>query len=152
TSANQLRGGSIGMIGHPVILMKSRDVPGNVRRNRGDEIRSSPQLEFGIIKARDYQGDDLFPEASFMDHLHGLENVVNHSSQLPIVTVAHRLQIDLVTVGPGPKIVQHLWRGVPIRDERSAKTSGPRLLKNLYRPFRGDQRFVIARTYHGCSV
>src|SRR5688572_14511739 len=86
-----------------------------------------------------------------MDHLHGLENVVDHTAELSIVPVVHRLQIDLVTIRPRAQVIEHLRSSVAVGDECCAKTGGPCFLEDLDRPLSSDQWFVITAADH-CSA
>src|SRR5687768_18398682 len=123
--------------------MKRRHVPRDVRRHCSDEVSRAAQLVFGIIEPRDYECDDLLPEATLMDHADGVQNIVNHSTKLPVAFVVHRLQINLVAISPWTKVIEDLRRRVAVRNERCAKSFRPRFLKYFNRPLRSDQRLVV---------
>src|ERR1700730_7642793 len=94
--------------------MERRDVPGNVGRNGSNEFGRAPQLFGRVIKAWDNQRYNLFPESSLVNHFYSIENIADHAAELTIVFVVHRLQIDLVTVGPWTQIIEYLRSGVAV--------------------------------------
>src|SRR5688500_19673358 len=85
--------------------MKRRHVPRDVPRHCSDEVGRAAQLIFGIIEPRDYECDDLLPEATLMDHADGVQNIVNHSTKLPVAFVVHRLQINIVAISPWTDVI-----------------------------------------------
>jgi len=87
-----------------------------------------------------------------MDHLHGVENIVDDAAKLPVVLVAHRFQIDLVAVSPRTYKIQHLRCRVSVGDECGAKSGRLRFLENLDGPLGGNQRFVVAGAHERRSV
>src|SRR5207247_2752944 len=81
-------------------------------------------------------------------HADGIDDVLQDAAQLAIAFIVHRLQVDLVAIGPGPDVVQHFGRGVAVRDERGLQTGGPGRLEYIDRPFGGDQRLDVRRAHH----
>ena len=132
--------------------MKRRDVPRNLGRHRCDQFGCAGQLGFVVVEPGHDQGHDLEPEVPLVDQADGVDDVLEHAAQLAIPRIIHRLEIDLVAIGPRPDVVEHLGRGVAVRDEGGLETRGPRDLEHIDRPFGGDQRLVIRRAHQARAV
>src|SRR5437016_4805634 len=63
---------------------------------------------------------------------------------LPI-SIFHRLEVDLVTVGPGADVVEHLGGRVAVGNERGFQAMTLRHLEHVERPLGGDERLVVRR-------
>src|SRR2546427_2354623 len=58
----------------------------------------------------------LFPYTTlFRSH------VLQHAAQLAVAAIFHRFEVDLVTVGPGADVVEHLGGRVAVRDRKSTR-------------------------------
>src|SRR6266576_1419047 len=134
--------GVVGVL-HPVVLVEGGDMPGDARRQAAEEVGDVAQLFIAVVEARDDQGDDLQPEPHGVDHLDAVDDVLQLAAQRPVVLVAEGLEVDLVQVRPGPDVLEDLAGGVAVRDVGRRESARPRLLEDLDRPFRRDQRFVI---------
>ena len=60
---NERRDGCVVRIGHPVIFVECRHVPGDVRRNAGEKSSDVTELFAGVIEARNNQRHNFQPEA-----------------------------------------------------------------------------------------
>ena len=72
---------------------------------------------------------------------HGLER----PAQRAIVAVIKTLKIDLVGLNPGSQMIERLGGRVAVGDKGAEKSRGSGMSKDLDRPFRGDERLVVAR-------
>src|SRR2546430_13215738 len=66
---------------------------------------------------------ELEPQAALVHHPDRVEDVLQHTTELAVAFVVHRLEVDLVTVGPRPDVVEDFGRGVPVGDERDRKST-----------------------------
>src|SRR5262249_55430690 len=61
--AHEVAGASVFWVGHFIVFVKGRYMPGNVRRDAHQELRKSLKLILRVIKAWNQERDDLYPEA-----------------------------------------------------------------------------------------
>ncbi len=115
-STDQSRDRCIVRIGHPIIFVECRHVPGDVRRNAGEKSSDITELFAGIIEAWNNQSHNFQPEALLMKPLNGVQHAVEPAAEFPIVPVAKALEVHLVEVDPGAQIVDDFRRSIPIRD------------------------------------
>jgi hypothetical protein len=143
--AQEVVGGGVArdIVLHFVVAVKSRDVPGNVGRDAGEEFGEAAQFVGGIVEAGDEQRDDLKPQAHLVDAADALENGRDAAAEFVVVAIVEAFEIDFIQVEPGPHVVEHLWGSVAIGDEGGEQTCGFRLFENGDGPFAGDQRLVV---------
>src|SRR2546422_795003 len=72
-----------------------------------------------------------------------LGGVLQHATQLAVAFIVHRLEVDLVAVGPRADVVEDLGGGVAVRDERRLQPLGPGHLEDVHRPLGRDERLVV---------
>ena len=118
-------------------------MPRNIGRDGRHEARDVAQLGVGVVESRDDQRDHLEPEAQAVQTLDRLEHCAQHAAQLPVVLVVEALQIDLVEVDPGTQVVEHLGRGVAVRDVRADEAAPLGLAEDLDGPLARDQGLVV---------
>jgi hypothetical protein len=119
--ANQRRGGRIVGPLHLVVFVKCRHVPRNIARNAGQKFRHAAQSLVGIVEAGDDESHHFQPEAHLVNAADGVENGRDPAAQLAVMAGVEALQVDLVQVGPGADIFQHLRGGVAVRNEPGRK-------------------------------
>ena len=117
-------------VGHLVILVERRDVPGNVGADRGEEAGRLAQLVVAVVEARNDEGDDLQPQAALVDHADGARDVVQRAAEAAIVAVVELFEIDLVGDDPGAEIIEHFRRGVAVGDEGAGQPGRLRLAED----------------------
>ena len=143
SSTNQSRDGCVVRIGHPIVFVEGRDVPGDVRRNAGEKGGDVTELFAGIIEARDNQSHNFQPEALLIKALNAVQHAVEAAAEFPIVSVAEALEIHLVQIDPRLQIVDDFRRSVPIRDVRRLESLPARCAKDFHRPLAGNERFIV---------
>src|SRR6516162_2169204 len=99
-----LRSGVVG-VAHAVVLVERGNVPRDQRRGRRDKPGRGLKLVVRIVPARDDQRDHFQPEPPLVNHLNGLQHVLQLTTQRPIVRSVHGLEVHLVAVGPGAEVV-----------------------------------------------
>ena len=72
---------------HFVVAVKGGDVPGNVRRNAGQEFGEAAQFVGGIVEAGDQKRDDFEPETHFVHAANGVEDGADASAEFVIVAI-----------------------------------------------------------------
>ena len=127
-------------------------MPRDLRRYRRDQLGRAGQLALVVVEAGHDQCHDLEPEAALVHHADRVDDVLKHAAQLAIPLIVHRLEIDLVAIGPWPNVVEHFGRGVAVRNECGFQTGGSRGLEHIDCPFGGDQRFVVRRAHHARAL
>src|SRR5216684_9323231 len=131
-AAQELPRGRVRVLRHLIILMKGRNVPGDVAVDAGQELGDLRQLVIGIVEARHDQSHALQPDAALLETLDRIEHRLERPAEIAVVRVGETLQIDLVEIDIGSNVVEHLLRPISIRDVR-ADQSGPfRLLENFH--------------------
>src|SRR2546421_944726 len=140
----RLRRGVVG-VGHAVVLVKRGDVPGDLGAHRGDVLGGAPELRAVVVEAGHDEGHHLEPEAALVHHADRVQDVLQYAAELAVAPVIHRLEVDLVAVGPGTDVVEHFGRGVAVRDKRRLEAARVRRLEHVHGPFGGDERLVVRR-------
>ena len=130
-------------VGHAVVLVEGRDVPGNIRRHAGHETRQAIELVSRVVEARNEERHDLEPDAHTVKRANRLEDWFETSTKLAIVPVIKALEIDFVEIHPRPKVAKHARRGVTVRDKRGHQPARAGLLEDRDRPLARDQRLVV---------
>ncbi len=130
-------------VGHAVVLVEGRDVPGNVRRHAGHETRQPIDLVSRVVEARNEERHDLEPDAHAVKRANRLEDWFQTSAKLTIVPVIKALEIDFVEIHPRPKVAKHARRGVTVRDKGSHKPPRACVLEDRDRPLARNQRLVV---------
>src|SRR5207237_4841732 len=114
-------------------------------RDRGDVVGGARELRRIVVEAGYDQGDELEPQAALVHHPDRVEDVLQHTTELAVAFVVHRLEVDLVTVGPRPDVVEDFGRGVPVGDERRLEPVCAGDLEDVHRPVGGNQRPIVRR-------
>jgi len=68
------------------------------------------------------------------------------------VMIVETLEIDFVKIDPRMKIFEHLRSAVTVRNECGQKAGRASLLEDGYRPFAGDEGFVVGADDHLCAL
>src|SRR5258706_8500753 len=113
-SPDERTGGRVARIHHFVVGMEGRHMPGDLRRNGGDEPGNSPDLSFGVVVSRNQQSHDFEPESHLVKLLDRIEDMIEDPAELPVPLVVEPLQVDLVKVDPRPNIFKYLGRPIPV--------------------------------------
>src|SRR5215467_12806570 len=79
-------------VGHLVILVESRYVPGNIRRDARQKLCQLPEFIVGIIEPRNEQRNDLDPDSHFVQTADGIEDRGDSASELPIMAIVKALK------------------------------------------------------------
>ena len=143
--ADELRGSRVRRVGHLVVFVKGGDVPGNVAADGGEELRDLAQLGFTVVEAGHHQGDHLKPQPAVVDHADALSDVLQGAAQCAVALVVEALEVNLVGDNPGAQEIEHLGRGVAVRDEGAVEARFPGFAEDGHGPFGGDERLVVAR-------
>src|SRR5580704_319890 len=128
---------------HFVVAVKGGDVPGNVRRDSGQEFGKAAQLVGGIVEAGDEEGDDLEPEPHLVDTADAVEDGTDASAEFMVVAVIKAFEIDLVQIEPGAQVFENLGSAVAVGDEAGEKSGGFGFPEYGDSPFAGDERLVV---------
>ena len=87
-----------------------------------------------------------------MHHADRIEDVRQDATQLPVAFVVHRLEIDLVAIGPAADVIEDLGRGVAVGDERRLQTGRSRGFEHVDRPLGRDQRLIVRGSHHARAL
>src|SRR4029453_11541324 len=80
---------------HFVVGMERGHMPRDIDRHARDKCRQSLQLVFGIVEAWNEQRHELEPEALLMKAPDRVEDRLQASTELAIVTIVEAFEIDL---------------------------------------------------------
>ena len=150
--AKQRLGRGVVGIGHPVVLVERGDVPRNFGAHGGHVVGGATQLGVVVVEPRNHEGHELEPEPTLVHHADSVEHVLQHTAELTVAPIIHRLEVDLVAVGPRADEVQDLRGRVAVGDERGLEPLRPGRLEHLDRPFGGDERLVVRRAHQSGSL
>ena len=142
-SANKRADGCVVWLGHPVIFMERRHMPGNVGRNAGEKSSDVTELFAGVVEARNNQRHNFQPEAFLMKLLNRVQHTVEAATEFSIISVAKALQIHLIQIDPGAQIVDYFRRSIPIRDVGRLESLPPCFAEDFHGPLAGDERLVV---------
>ena len=143
--AQELFGRGIRVRRHLVILMERRDVPRNVGIDARQELGDLRQLLVRIVEAGNDERDDLDPDAALLETLDRIEHRLQSAAEVTVMGVRETFEIDFVEIDVGRDVIEHLLRSVSVGDVRADQAGLLRLLEDLHRPFRGDERLVVGR-------
>src|SRR5438874_487055 len=96
------------------------------------------------VSLRGEPSNDLKPEAHLIQAANGFEDRSDTAAELVVMAIVEALEIDFVEVNPGADVFEHLWRAIAVRDERRNQASGLGLFEDGYRPFGGDEGFIVS--------
>src|SRR6266850_980239 len=150
--AKQRADRSIIRICHLVVLMKCRDMPGDVRRYSCQKLRYIAKLLVAVVEPGNQQRHDFQPESHHIQPLNRIEDVVEHSSELAIIPILKTLEVDLVEIHPWFDVFENLRRAVAVRNIRRLQAFGARNFEDLDSPLAGDQRFVVRACHNAGAV
>ena len=149
---NEHRRRRVRRIGHPVILMKRRDVPRDIRRNARNKFGQTSQFRFAVIEAGYKQRHDFDPDARAVQPFDGVEDWREPSAQLAVMTIVEAFEIDLVRVDVRSKIFEDAWCSVAVRHKRGRESLSSRFAKDGDGPFHGDERLVVGGDDELCTL
>src|SRR5450631_130792 len=128
---------------HFVVGVKGSDVPRDVGRYPGDEIREAAKFIWGVIEAGDQQRNDLEPQSHLVNPADAVEDGTDSPAELMVVAIVEALEIHFVEIEPGPNVFEDLRCAVAVGNESGQQAGAFRLLKDCYGPFAGDQRLIV---------
>jgi hypothetical protein len=137
---------------HFVVFVERGDMPGNLRRNTGNEFGKSIEFIVGVVETGDEQSDKLEPNAHRVQSADGVENRSDAAAEFVVMAIAETLEVDLVQIDPGVQIFENLWRGVAVRDESGDKARSFCFLKDGHGPLGRDERLVIRTDENSCAL
>src|SRR5713101_1963041 len=111
-------------VGHLVVFVKRRGVPGNVWRHTCNKCCKPVQFVIRVIEAGNHERNNFQPEAHFVQAPNCVQDGLQTPAKLVIVAVIKTLQINFVEVNPGSQVLKHLGGAVPVgvRDLGTPKT------------------------------
>src|SRR6516162_3231847 len=119
-------------------------MPGQVRRNTGQELGQPQEFLVRIVKARDQQRYYFEPEPHLVNPSNAVEDGPQPAAEFMITAVIETLEIYFIKVDPRPDIFQDLGGGVTVRDKAREEVGSMSFLEDGHSPFGRNQRFVIS--------
>ncbi len=105
--------------------------------------RQTSELLVAVVESGHEQRDDLHPHAGVVQPLDRVEDRRQSSAELTVAPVVEALEIDFVEIDVRPDVLEHASCAVAVRHESGDEPGAARFLKDLHRPFGGDERFVV---------
>src|SRR6266446_5564721 len=130
-------------VGHLVVFVKRRGLPGNVWRHTCNKCCKPVQFVIRVIEAGNHERNNFQPEAHFVQAPNCVQDGLQTPAKLVIVAVIKTLQINFVEVNPGSQVLKHLRGAVPVGDKGRQQPCCTGLLEDCHRPFAGYQRLVV---------